>query len=417
MIQTRQLLGLTAALVLFLAFAGVAGAQVFITPSPLPDGTIGIPYSVGIQTSIPLTNWSIPKGSLPAGLSIDANGNITGTPTALGTSNFTVQGQDPSSFLNYTQNYTLTIGPPLAITTPLTLPPVTVGGSYSVTLQAAHGLPPYTWFQSVPNLPPGLTLNISGILAGVPTTAGPYSFPITALDNGDPGQLATATFSLTVNPPPSGSGTLPNGFVGQPYVQSLPVTGGTGPFVWILTGGDLPPGLRLLSDGTLTGTPTTPGTYKLGMGVRDSYSILGGAAYSLTILAAGVSILTDVLPGGTVGQAYSQTLAAAGGKAPYQWTITDGALPGGLALDAASGLISGTPTTAGCLQREHPCDGRRRLGRQPLLQDHNRCGPAEHRDAFPAGWHLGLPYTQTLTAAGGIAPYSWSLDAARCRQV
>jgi len=67
---------------------------------------------------------------------------------------------------------------------------------------------------------------------------------------------------------------------------------------------------------------------------------LGGNPSSLTIN-------TTSLPGGTVGSAYSQTLGASGGTPPYTWSVTSGSLPAGLSLAAASGQISGTPTTAG----------------------------------------------------------------------
>jgi uncharacterized protein (TIGR03437 family) len=59
------------------------------------------------------------------------------------------------------------------------------------------------------------------------------------------------------------------------------------------------------------------------------------------------SITTSSLPGGTVGVAYSQTLSASGGTPPYSnWTVSTGSLPPGLVLNAASGLISGTPSSA-----------------------------------------------------------------------
>ncbi len=60
-----------------------------------------------------------------------------------------------------------------------------------------------------------------------------------------------------------------------------------------------------------------------------------------------LTILTSTLPNGTVGSAYSYTLAASGGVLPYTWSILSGALPAGLTLTASSGLISGTPTAAG----------------------------------------------------------------------
>ena len=60
-----------------------------------------------------------------------------------------------------------------------------------------------------------------------------------------------------------------------------------------------------------------------------------------------LAITTTSLPGGTVGAVYSVTLQAASGTPSYAWSITGGQLPGGLALSAASGQISGTPTASG----------------------------------------------------------------------
>jgi len=58
-----------------------------------------------------------------------------------------------------------------------------------------------------------------------------------------------------------------------------------------------------------------------------------------------VAISTTSLADGTVGSAYSQTLVATGGTAPYTWAVSSGTLPAGLSLSAA-GVISGTPTAA-----------------------------------------------------------------------
>lgn len=73
-------------------------------------------------------------------------------------------------------------------------------------------------------------------------------------------------------------------------------------------------------------------------------TLIGGDKITGTVKYAPV-ITTESLPGGTVGTAYSQALAA-DGTAPISWSVTSGALPAGLTL-SSDGKITGTPTTAG----------------------------------------------------------------------
>jgi large repetitive protein len=63
----------------------------------LPGAQIGVAYSATLQATggVPPYTWSIIAGALPPGLTMDSNGNITGTPTTIGTYNFTVQFVDP----------------------------------------------------------------------------------------------------------------------------------------------------------------------------------------------------------------------------------------------------------------------------------------------------------------------------------
>ena len=61
----------------------------------------------------------------------------------------------------------------------------------------------------------------------------------------------------------------------------------------------------------------------------------------------GPAITTTKLPNATVNRTYSASLSATSGTTPYQWTVTSGALPAGLTLDATSGRISGIPRATG----------------------------------------------------------------------
>jgi hypothetical protein len=126
-------------------------------------------------------------------------------------------------------------------------------------------------------------------------------------------------------------------------------SGGTTPYTWSIASGALPPGLSLAAGtGTISGTPTATGTYGFTVQVTDSSNPKQTATAALSIaVTTKLSVATTSLPNGTHGTAYSTPLAASGGTSPYTWSITSGALPGGLRLSSSTGTISGTPTTAG----------------------------------------------------------------------
>jgi hypothetical protein len=71
-------------------------AALSITTTTLTGGTVSVAYSATLAATggAPPYTWSLTTGSLPAGLTLNANGSITGTPTTAGTSNFTVQVSD-----------------------------------------------------------------------------------------------------------------------------------------------------------------------------------------------------------------------------------------------------------------------------------------------------------------------------------
>ena len=175
---------------------------------------------------------------------------------------------------------------PLSITTQ-SLPPGTVQVAYpQTTLLAIGGTTPYAWSVTSGSLD-GLSLNqSSGLLSGIPATAGTYSFTVRVTDAAS--RTANATFSLTVSPAstPLTIGTtspLPNATVGVPYSPpSLSATGGTPPYSWTVTSGTLPPGLNL-SSGALSGTPTTANVYTFSLGVADSASHSASHSFSLTV--------------------------------------------------------------------------------------------------------------------------------------
>ena len=194
---------------------------------------------------------------------------------------------------------------------------------------------------------------INGVISGTPTAAGTSSFTVRVQDAG--GLADTQALSITINqpaPPPSPSITttsLPAGTIGQVYNQTLQATGGTGGLTWSIVAGNLPAGLNLnQTTGVISGTPLVPaGTSTFTVRVADAAGQDDTQALSIVInLLNPPNITTTTLPGGTVGQAYNQTLQATGGIGILTWTLSGGSLPAMLSLSPA-GVISGTPTNAG----------------------------------------------------------------------
>jgi len=323
-----------------------------ITTTTLPNGTVGQPYNQPVQATggTGALTWSLVSGTLPANLTLNpATGAIAGTPTAAGTSSFTVRVQDAGG-LSDTQALSITINPPAPpVITTTTLPAGTLGQPYNQTLQAVGGTGARTWSITTGTLPPGLHLDqATGVISGTPTVPGTSSFTVEVRDAA--GQAATQALSITINaanPPRITTTTLPGGTVGQPYNQTLQATGGVGALTWTLSGGALPAMLSLSPAGVLSGTPTTAGTANFTVRVSDTLNQADTQALSIVVSAA-LAITTTSLPTAQVGQPYDATLQRSGGVAPFTWSVTP-ALPSGLNLDAATGHITGTPAagTAG----------------------------------------------------------------------
>ncbi|WP_256788232.1 putative Ig domain-containing protein [Frankia sp. AvcI1] len=239
---------------------------------------------------------------------------------------------------------TINASPGLALPAP---PLGEVGAAYTDQFTVTGGTSPFTWSISSGSLPPGLILNAtSGLVSGTPTTAGSYPFTVRVVDAG--GQAATQGLTISIASPP----TLPfppppAGEVGVTYSNQLTVSGGTSPFVWSVSAGALPQGVTLgSSTGLLSGTPTVAGTASFVVRVVDAFGQTATNSVNLAI-AARPTLAFPPPPAGQVGVAYSNTLAVTGGTGPFAWSVSAGSLPPGLTLNASTGVLSGTPTTAG----------------------------------------------------------------------
>jgi hypothetical protein len=169
----------------------------------------------------------------------------------------------------------------------------------------------------------------------------------------------------------------------------------------------LPVGLSLNSTGVISGTPTTAGgPTSVTFQVTDSTSAIATKSLSITINTT-LSINTSLLPNGTVGAAYSQTLVVTGGTPPYIWSLSSGTLPAGLSL-SSSGAISGTPTTAGGPTSAifRVTDSVSAIVTKSLSITINL--PLSIGTSSLSNGVVGVTYSQTLSANGGSYPYTWS---------
>jgi len=132
-----------------------------------------------------------------------------------------------------------------------------LANTYSVALIATGGVAPYLW-STQDRLPAGITLSSSGVISGIPTGLGALSFAVRVTDSFTPQQDEVRIFTLTVTSAlRMTTTTLPGGFLNRAYSHQLLAAGGTTPLTWVVTGGALPEGLTLGTNGLLQGTPLT----------------------------------------------------------------------------------------------------------------------------------------------------------------
>ncbi len=264
------------------------GSTLAITTTSLPQITVNSAYSQTLAATggtAPRT-WSTTSGTLPSGLSLNAStGEISGTVTGTASVAMVFRVTDAAGAfreiplaLNATNMTAITISP-------TTLSDATVGTSYSQTFTASGGASPYSWQVIGSDFPPGLSLSVSGVMSGNPTTGGTYTFTIRATDNN--GINKDEVLSLTVNwltLSISTGASLPSGVLNVAYSTTIAATGGDGVYTWALVGGVFPAGMSLnASTGEISGTPNTAANYSFTVRCDSGDSQTSSRTFSLII--------------------------------------------------------------------------------------------------------------------------------------
>lgn len=408
----------------------IAPPTVVLPATALAGGTLGVPYSAAITPASGGTApyaYAVTAGALPGGLTLNAStGGITGTPSALGTFNFSITATDSSTG---TGPYTATQAYSIVV---VDVPPVASNSALSVAYNAAATNVPLSLSGGAPTslaivTPPS---NGTAIVSGTTITyqpnaghAGPDSFTYTASNSG--GTSAPATVSITVQDPvvtitPSGGFTAS---VATAYTQTFTFNGGAQPWSGYQVT-NLPTGLAITATTantvTISGTPTQAGSFNLNVSATDSSTGTGpfsvGQAFALTVSAPSLSLA----PAGpaltaTYNAAYSQAFTASDGVGPYTYAVTAGALPAGLGL--AGGTVSGTPTTSGSFNFTITATDTGASGTGSpftVARAYTLTIAAPTIVVTPATLPAATAasaYSESLAASGGVSPYSFSVSA------
>jgi Putative Ig domain len=290
------------------------------------------------------------------------------------------------------------------------------GKAYSYQLKGRDGTGcvPYVVWKAT-GLPPGLSIDSgNGLISGLPTQTGTYLFWVSMTDipasqggvfwcsDSDSTEKQFEITILAGLQIQQRQSTLTPGQLTVPYNLQFTASGGTP--TWSISSGSLPAGLTLSASGLLSGTPTAAGDYSFKV-TATAGSRSDTQTYTMSVVPK--LVVAPTSNAAEVGIAYRFVPQATGGRPGYTWTV-DGALPAGLTLAAATGAISGTPTTPGTsvlkltvkdsagltLTVDYPLTVVPRLlvAKRPL----------------PAG-RVGAAYAATLRATGGVTPRTWKI--------
>ena len=292
--------------------------------------------------------------------------------------------------------------PELIITT-TSLAEATTNREYTAELNAAGGTGAYTWYMH--GLPWRLDFNWkTGVISGIPELPGTYTLYISVTDGL---RTAEATIDLVVNPGDLiiETDSSPICIAGAPYSYTVQAAGGVPPYTWAAE--NLPPMLNMdAATGIISGIPIVAGEYTVTVSVSDNDGASVEKDITMKVNTYRTLIIsTSTLPLRVISEAYSATLEADGGKAPYSWSASD--LPEGLSIDPGTGIIAGVPVNDGTYNISITVEDSLRTSKEAQYELSVRAVGIATSELPDAIWDVN--YSAQLEAVGGEAPYTWSV--------
>ena len=327
-----------------------------------PTATVGSPYSTQFKLKEPWANcteFRVTSGSFPAGLSVDDEGAVSGTPTTAGSYTFYItvfwkQGggggcvtQNPSD-----RKFTINVNGQVlrAFVATNSLPDANIGQAYTApALAAQNATSVSSWTVAGGTLPPGLTLNPNGVISGTPTASGQFGFTVqaNASPNSDTKSLSIFVIAPLELQALDGKKAPTTGFAAKsllnaPLTTGLKAVGGRGGYTFSSTG-VLPPGMTLNpSTGAITGAGTTAGTFASTITVTDQAGAKLSLPFRITIAPLLDFVAGKTLPVGRTGRFYSAKLPVKGLDSAKALFALAGKIPPGLEYNELTRRLEGT---------------------------------------------------------------------------
>ncbi|MEA2166132.1 MAG: hypothetical protein QOK37_4259 [Thermoanaerobaculia bacterium] len=388
--------------------------QTIIVNNPaVSTGVAGSPFSQTFTQSggIGATTFTLASGTLPSGLTLAANGTLSGTPTVVGTFPITVTATDANGCSGTGPTYNLVISCQTITVTPPAVNSGVAGSPFSQTFTQSGAIGTANFAVTAGTLPSGLSLAANGVLSGTPLQTGTFTITVTVTDsNGCTGSanytLTITCQTITVTNPAVSSGTA-----GAAFSQTFTQSGAIGGATFSLASGSLPAGLSLSASGVLSGTPTQTGSFPITVAVTDANGCSGvGPTYNLTIGCQTITVTNPSVSVGVVGQAFSQSFSQSGAIGGATFSLASGTLPSGLTL-SASGVLSGVPMQTGTFPiTVTVTDGNGCSGTGPVYNLIINCQTITVAAPANLTGTVGVAYSEQFTQSGGIGAVTFTLS-------
>lgn len=343
---------------------GTAATNLTVTVQPAPaftaDGTntsqlvsvgAGLTALTATKATGETLTFTVTGGSLPAGLSLNADGTFSGTVTTVGSTTATIQAADTHGGLaSTTLAVTVQVAPAFTADAANTSQFISTSAGLAALQATAATGETLTFTLTSGTLPTGITLNGDGTFSGMATTAGTFTATLQALDTH--GGKASTSLTVTVQQGPAFTGTASNTAqlvstgVGLAALQTTAAAGET--LTFTITSGTLPAGITMSADGSFTGTATTVGVTAATIQVADTHGGTDSNTLTVTVQAAPefTAATTNTVQVTSTGAGMVALETTAADDETLTFTLTGGALPSGITLNP-DGTFAGTATAAG----------------------------------------------------------------------